>query len=782
MDNRAQAIQLGFILVVAIVLIGVSIYQASVVPGQNEAVEQDDYQTARGGLIELSDNIYTSGERGSPATTTLKTGSQYQSRFFFQNPPNPQGTVRTQEQGEYQIQNAVATDDDTAKYWDGTQWDAQSNDIVFTPNYNQIRRDNHHITGAGVTYIDNDNKHIIREQSLVSDTTVSLMAVRGGLDESGQSIGLNIRPAASDTREITLTDEGDPITLTVPTELSADVWENKIVSDQLVANGGSIESVEDTATGVDIILEQGVSYTFVLNEVTVSRSTTQTSTSRLDAAYATSDTDTDISIDVDEQETLRTAILSKFNTPVSNEQVTVEVLDGDSNIDVVDAALRTDSNGQVETVVEGTDRGEATVRVFFDDGSTPAKYVDYTATVGGSGSGSEKSFELGWDNPATISANDGAVVDCDSTECTWDPSRSDGELTLRGSLSPTVTGIGVDFGLSDTSQATLVTETTTTNTDGQAETVLENDVEFGSVDVYAASGGGSDVIRIIIDDNALNDVVADFTFSPETPEEDETITFDGSSSTSPDGETITDYEWDWTSNGEFDATGETATHSYDSAGEYDVTLQTTASNGEQDTVTKTVSVNAPPNAFFTADPNPSEPNQEITFDASESSDSDGTIVEYEWDFTGDGTFESSGTEETETNAYDESGSYEATLRVTDDDGATDTYTRTVTVSEPPRIDRIVASDASGGPNVRFNADWEVSDPNGGLSQVTLELQRDSTGEIVDQETIPVEGGSAADTTRLDGERGTNGEEYTVIITVENVDGRTATDSDSALAG
>ena len=50
--------------------------------------------------------------------------------------------------------------------------------------------------------------------------------------------------------------------------------------------------------------------------------------------------------------------------------------------------------------------------------------------------------------------------------------------------------------------------------------------------------------------------------------------------------TYTNWEWDFTSNGSFDATGTTVAHAYVATGSYDVTLRVTDSSGAQSTLTK----------------------------------------------------------------------------------------------------------------------------------------------------------------------------------------------------
>jgi PKD repeat protein len=169
--------------------------------------------------------------------------------------------------------------------------------------------------------------------------------------------------------------------------------------------------------------------------------------------------------------------------------------------------------------------------------------------------------------------------------------------------------------------------------------------------------------------------VASFTYSPSAPGVGETVNFDASASSDPDG-TITSYAWHFGDDNS--GTGVSTSHAYEAAGTYTVTLTVTDDNGLTDTATEDVTVIPPdghPVASFDFSPTEPEKDETVSFNASGSTDSDGTIVNYAWDF-GDG---SSGTGKTTTHAYGAAGTYTVTLTVTDNDDLTGAHEEDITV-------------------------------------------------------------------------------------------------------
>ena len=154
------------------------------------------------------------------------------------------------------------------------------------------------------------------------------------------------------------------------------------------------------------------------------------------------------------------------------------------------------------------------------------------------------------------------------------------------------------------------------------------------------------------------------------------VTFDGSGSVDPEGQ-IASHEWDF-GDGSV-GTGASATHSYTTAGSYDVTLTVTDAAGNVATVTRTLTVrtpNQPPTAAFDASDASPAAGTQVEFDASGSADADGQVQAYGWEF-GDGT---NATGERVTHRFASPGTYTVTLSVRDDRGVVRTTTSEVDVA------------------------------------------------------------------------------------------------------
>ena len=225
----------------------------------------------------------------------------------------------------------------------------------------------------------------------------------------------------------------------------------------------------------------------------------------------------------------------------------------------------------------------------------------------------------------------------------------------------------------------------------------------------------------------------------------ESISFDGSGSSDPDGQ-ITQYLWnfgDGTTSNQM-----AATHAYTRTGNFTYTLtvtdnrNATAQAQGQIIVTDT---NQPPVARAQVSKSQAQVNEPIGFDGSGSSDSDGQIIQYTWVF-GDGA---TSNESITSHAYTQPGNYGYTLIVLDNQGAPgQTSGQLVITSATPS--RLSVSPTSGtippGGNqviaVTFNAQGLAEgDYQGALNVVSNGGNRTLPVSIRVAATSSVEGGT-----------------------------------------
>jgi len=251
--------------------------------------------------------------------------------------------------------------------------------------------------------------------------------------------------------------------------------------------------------------------------------------------------------------------------------------------------------------------------------------------------------------------------------------------------------------------------------------------------------------------------VASFTETAEKVDTDETISFDASDSSDPDG-TIVDYSWDFGDGTQ--GTSVSVQHAYSQDGTYTVTLTVTDDDGATDTTSATKTVlNRIPIASFTESAETVSIGESIHFDASGSYDPDGTIVSYSWDF-GDGNT-ATGIEVD--HAYEDDGVYTVTLTVIDDEDAAGSATATKTVLNQPPLPLFTMN---GFTNETFNIPINSSvafdgsasyDPDGIITTYYWDFGDDTNAT-----------GSASDHTY------TSAGTFYVTLTVTDDDGETVT--------
>jgi PKD repeat protein len=226
--------------------------------------------------------------------------------------------------------------------------------------------------------------------------------------------------------------------------------------------------------------------------------------------------------------------------------------------------------------------------------------------------------------------------------------------------------------------------------------------------LYASAGTFTVTLKVTDSTNAVSDATANtVTVTHAAPAgafaqsvSGLKVLVDGSTTTVADGATLT-YDWNW-GDGSAHGTGVTATHTYATAGTYQVTLGVTDSVGSSSpTVTQPVTVtHAAPVAAFTT----SATFLALSANAAGSTGSDGATLTYDWNW-GDGS--AHGTGKTAAHNYTAAGTFTVTLTVTDSLGLTATSTSQVSVSTVTYIanDDFTRTVASGWGTANTGGAW-----------------------------------------------------------------------------
>jgi len=282
----------------------------------------------------------------------------------------------------------------------------------------------------------------------------------------------------------------------------------------------------------------------------------------------------------------------------------------------------------------------------------------------------------------------------------------DDEVGNRGSVIFQVWGDGHKLYESGVMTGTSATENVTVNLTG----VRSLRLELVAVDSTTSDSADWANARVICAPKPNQPPRASFTTSASWVKPGDSVTFNASASSDPDGR-IRSYVWDFGDG--TPGNGSVVQHRYWQSGNFRVLLTVVDDKGASASATADIIVSAthPPVAAFSANPKVAFPGVPIRFDGSNSTDPDGgSIVLYSWDF-GDQTT-SSGMVVTHT--YVSKRNFTVTLVVTDSFGATNqTESRVEIRNRPP----VIVSTSPGanvvlGVSERRTLEMVVWDPDG----------------------------------------------------------------------
>jgi len=165
---------------------------------------------------------------------------------------------------------------------------------------------------------------------------------------------------------------------------------------------------------------------------------------------------------------------------------------------------------------------------------------------------------------------------------------------------------------------------------------------------------------------------------------------------------ISQIQWDFDGDGEFDASGSRVIHRFVNRGRFTVSATVSYFSPEDQSEKKyvvereVIISNESVRGAISANPESGTMPLAVEFSAAESVDPDGQVVLYEWDFDGDGEFEVRGDDKISVSReFTEVGTFVVKLRVTGTNNDTNEVEKTITVSAPEESLRAVIASNEG---------------------------------------------------------------------------------------
>lgn len=265
-DDRAVTVQIGAVLLLAILFSALALYQINVVPEQNAEVEFNHNHEVHNEMQELRNGILNTGTGAESHSSSVTLGTQYPTRTVAVNPPNPQGTLETTGEDNIEIDASVTGDyvvDDGDN--DEVPIDVESEifddgitttGLVYEPDYNEYRNAPTTRIEHGFAFNDfGGNSVDLTSQPVVDGTDLTIIQVDGDLSETSSSaVSMDVRLKSGPTDPITIVPDNDDEEIKIPTQ-TPDAWNNNIDESNV-----TIDEDSDAEGTVSIELEADEEY------------------------------------------------------------------------------------------------------------------------------------------------------------------------------------------------------------------------------------------------------------------------------------------------------------------------------------------------------------------------------------------------------------------------------------------------------------------------------------------------------------------------------------------
>lgn len=244
-DDRAVSPILAFILVAGLVVLGISIYQASILPNQNEEIEFKHSQRVQDDLVHVRNAVMQAYETGENQFVTVELGTNYPVRLVGVNPPPPTGSIRTSGADPVSVEDGSGTTiTDSVCPGDG-----ETRALAYVDGYNAYRNAPKIRYENTVLYKRfNGSTLTMTDQALVENDTINLVLLTGRYSRQGtDAVSIDFEAGTGGETSVT-----DPV-VTVPTRLDESTWEELL--------DGTVDASRVSVADGNLTLDLSGSYT-----------------------------------------------------------------------------------------------------------------------------------------------------------------------------------------------------------------------------------------------------------------------------------------------------------------------------------------------------------------------------------------------------------------------------------------------------------------------------------------------------------------------------------------
>ncbi|MFP8888833.1 Ig-like domain-containing protein [Natrialbaceae archaeon A-CW2] len=746
-EERAVSTIIGAVLILGILVTALALYQVNVVPDDNRAVEYEHHQGVQSQLLDVRNGLVNAPDR-RVGSYSVALGTTYPTRTFTINPPPSSGTLETVgENRTIRLENVEVEGGDVGDYWNERELEFNTSSLVYQPRYNEYRNAPTIVYENSVLFNEqNGGQAALSGQRLVDGNTIQLVLLEGEYSSSQSgtvAVDFETVSASSNTINLSATNN-DNITIQVPSELNESVW-NRLLDDGATASAGADGYVE--------IELDGNSYDLQIAKVGLGSNYQD---GKDGEAYLTVVDPPRSTIQQGDSTRMTVEVRDGYNNPVSGVKVNGST-DGDGTLEPTSAS--SNSKGQVtfQYTAGEPDNDEVTLEANFTSNSSEYQRVTETIEVregssGGSGGGGGL-YEVWWSEN-----QESPLEDCDDVGCGEDYRVNQGEENVRFDAESEASEANADFSYNDKGDVGIrISDSTDFDENGNSWVELTDFNEEGVFDLFVYSGGSSDLISVLVEPVVSGQV--DIQNEIREGDQDFEVTTSNFENldTNSGGYLVVENE----DEGEaivFEDVGEdtiSVTELGFSEGDTLTASLYEAENEENLLDTDSTEVIGDNEAFFaveiteTNDPVEEGEDLNVTAEITNTGDVEGTQT-IELNFESDQVDSqevtlAGGANETVTLTYrteaGDAGDRNVIVSSNDD---SDTQQVSIEGSgEPPAIDSFEVTNPSSN---NYDVTWEVSDSDGDLSQVTIELLKNDN--VQDDKTIQVSGTNASGTDSL----------------------------------